>query len=257
MPGVVVDRRTYRERYEALIHKIGVPFWPDAGWKDVVFALLVGSIVLVLSIWLGPPALGAKADPTVLQADPRPDWYFLWYFALLALIPPAIENVFIIGFPLVLACMFMLLPFVAPVGERSPRRRPWAVGFVAVVGVSIGALVSIGSQAPWSPVLGDVTLPAPVDARLEPDAAGGRAALRAERLHQLPHGGRRGRRARPEPDHDWPAVVEQRVDVAHPERRSQHAGVRRHADATADVGAGGVSLDAALSDTAMARRYEL
>jgi ubiquinol-cytochrome c reductase cytochrome b subunit len=168
VPGVVVDRRAYHARYEALIHKIGVPFWPDAGWKDVVFGLLVGSVVLLLSIWLGPPALGAKADPTNLQADPRPDWYFLWYFALLALIPPAIENVFIIGFPLALGLLFIVLPFVAPFGERSPRRRPWAIGFVAVVGVSIAALVNIGSQAPWSPVLGDVTLPAAATRGLDP-----------------------------------------------------------------------------------------
>jgi ubiquinol-cytochrome c reductase cytochrome b subunit len=173
VPGVVVDRRTYHERYEALIHKIGVPFWPDAGWKDVVFALLVGTVVLVLSIWLGPPALGAKADPTVLQADPRPDWYFLWYFALLALIPPVIENVFIIGFPLVLGLMFLLLPFLAPLGERSPKKRPWAIGFVAVVGVSIAALVNIGSQAPWSPVLGNITLPPSATQGLDPTQQAG------------------------------------------------------------------------------------
>jgi ubiquinol-cytochrome c reductase cytochrome b subunit len=171
--GVVVDRRTYHERYEALIHKIGVPFWPDAGWKDVVFALLVGSVVLGLSIWLGPPALGAKADPTVLQADPRPDWYFLWYFALLALIPPVIENVFIIGFPLLLGLMFVLLPFLAPLGERSPRKRPWAIGFVAVAGVSIAALVNIGYQAPWSPVLGNIVLPASVTQSLGPTQQAG------------------------------------------------------------------------------------
>ncbi|MBV9580332.1 MAG: cytochrome b N-terminal domain-containing protein [Chloroflexi bacterium] len=173
VPGVLVDRRTYRERYAALVHKVGVPFWPDAGWKDVVFALAVGTVVLGLSIWLGPPALGAKADPTVLQAYPRPDWYFLWYFALLALIPPVVENVFIIGFPLALGLMFVLLPFVAPQGERSPRRRPWAIGFVAVVGVSIAALVNIGQQAPWSPVLGDVTLPASVTQGLDPTQQAG------------------------------------------------------------------------------------
>jgi ubiquinol-cytochrome c reductase cytochrome b subunit len=173
VPGVVVDRRTYHEHYEAVIHKIGVPFWPDAGWKDVVFALLVGSVVLILSIWLGPPALGVPADPTVLQADPRPDWYFLWYFALLALIPPAIENVFIIGFPLALGLLFVLLPFFAPFGERSSRRRPWAIGFVAVVGVSIAALINIGSQAPWSPVLGDVTLPASALQGMDPSQLAG------------------------------------------------------------------------------------
>lgn len=173
VPGVAVDRRTYHQRYEELIHGIGVPFWPDAGWKDVVFALAVGSIVLVLAIWLGPPALGVKADPTIIQADPRPDWYFLWYFALLALIPPSIEDVFIIGFPLVLGLLFILLPFIAPFGERSPRRRPWAVGIVALFAVSIAALVSLGSASPWSPNLGILTLPASVSSGLTPTARQG------------------------------------------------------------------------------------
>ena len=173
VPGVVVDPRTYRQRYEDLIHKIGVPFWPDAGWKDVVFALAVGSIVLVLAIAFGPPALGVPADPTVLQAYPRPDWYFLWYFALLALIPPNIEDIFIIGFPLVLGLLFIMLPFVAPFGERSPRRRPWAIGVVAVSAVSIAALVELGNLAPWSPDLSGQKLPASVTQGLPPDAARG------------------------------------------------------------------------------------
>jgi ubiquinol-cytochrome c reductase cytochrome b subunit len=159
VPGERVERLTYRKRYEELIHKIGVPFWPDAGWKDVIFALAVGSIVLVLAAVLGPPDLGTKADPTIIQADPRPDWYFLWYFALLALIPPSIEDWFIIGFPLVLGLLFVVLPFLAPYGERSPRRRPWAVGIVLVTAFSIGALVTLGLNAPWSPDLSTLTLP--------------------------------------------------------------------------------------------------
>lgn len=174
VPGMLVDRRTYRQRYEELIHKVGEPFWPDAGWKDVVFALAVGSIVLILAAVLGPPELGNKADPTVIQAYPRPDWYFLWYFALLALIPPSIEDWFIIGFPLVLGLLFILLPFVAPYGERSPRRRPWAVAFVALTAFSIGALVKYGSDAPWSPDLANnLALPAAVTASLSPSAAQG------------------------------------------------------------------------------------
>jgi ubiquinol-cytochrome c reductase cytochrome b subunit len=173
VPGVVVDKRTYRRRYDELMHKIGVPFWPDAGWKDVVFALAVGSIVLVLSIVFGPPELGQKADPTVVQAYPRPDWYFLWYFALLALIPGGTEDVFIIGFPLLIGLLFLLLPFLAPTGERSPRRRPWAVGIVAFFSVSVAALVTLGYQAPWSPVLGDVSLPSSVTSGLSGTRAQG------------------------------------------------------------------------------------
>jgi ubiquinol-cytochrome c reductase cytochrome b subunit len=139
-----------------------------------VFALAVGSIVLILAAVLGPPELGNKADPTVIQAYPRPDWYFLWYFALLALIPPSIEDWFIIGFPLLLGVVFVILPFVAPYGERSPRRRPWAVGVVLVSAFSIGALVSYGSAAPWSPDLkSNLALPASVTASLSPTAAQG------------------------------------------------------------------------------------
>ena len=195
-PGVVVDPKTYRQRYEELVHKIGVPFWPDAGWKDVVFALAVGSIVLTLAIWLGPPELGNKADPTVVQAYPRPDWYFLWYFALLALIPPSVEDIFIIGFPLLLGLLFVSLPFLAPYGERSPRRRPWAIGIVVFSGVSIAALVNVGSNAPWSPDLGNLTLPAQVKQGLSPTSAQGatvfeqRGCINCHRIAGV--GGQRG-----------------------------------------------------------------
>jgi len=174
VPGVKVDPKTYKQRYEELMHKIGEPFWPDAGWKDVVFALAVGLVVLVLAVWLGPPELGNKADPTVVQAYPRPDWYFLWYFALLALIPPSVEDWFIIGFPLVIGLLFILLPFIASTGERSPRRRPWAVGVVALFGVSVAALVNLGSAAPWSPdLVSNLALPSSVTAGLTPTAAQG------------------------------------------------------------------------------------
>jgi ubiquinol-cytochrome c reductase cytochrome b subunit len=171
--GVPVDKKTYRERYDQLLHKIGVPFWPDAGWKDVVFALAVGSIVLILAIVFGPPPLGNKADPTVLLAYPRPDWYFLWYFALLALIPPNIEDFFIIAFPALLGLLFVMLPFVASTGERSPRRRPWAIGIVIAFGVGVVALVTAGYQAPWSPVLEEVHLPASATAGLSGPRAQG------------------------------------------------------------------------------------
>jgi ubiquinol-cytochrome c reductase cytochrome b subunit len=196
VPGVAVEPKTYKHRYEEYLHKTGVPFWPDAGWKDVVFALAVGSIVLLLAIRPGPPELGNKADPTIVQAYPRPDWYFLWYFALLALIPARIEDVFIIGFPLVLGLLFVLLPFVAPTGERSPRRRPWAVGVVVLFGVSVITLVSIGLAAPWSPDLGDLTLPAQVTRGLGPQAAQGahvfeqKGCINCHRIAEV--GGQRG-----------------------------------------------------------------
>ena len=196
VPGVPVVKNTYRERYAELMHKEGVPFWPDAGWKDVVFALAIGTIVLLLAVVFGPPELGAKADPLVVMADPRPDWYFLWYFALLALVPPQIEDAFIILFPLLLGVLFVVLPFVAPAGERSPIRRPWAIGIVLLFGVSVATLVGAGYQATWSPDMEATSLPESATAGLSGARLQGAQLFETRgclQCHQIAAvGGRRG-----------------------------------------------------------------
>src|SRR5947208_2650021 len=104
----------------------------DAYWAVVVGAEQAARAPIVGEILVGPPELGKQADPTIIQADPRPDWYFLWYFALLALLPASIEDSFMVGFPLLVGIVLIALPFVAPAGERSPQRRPWAVAIVVI-----------------------------------------------------------------------------------------------------------------------------
>jgi ubiquinol-cytochrome c reductase cytochrome b subunit len=104
-----------------------------------------------LGVLIGPPALGKPPDPTIIEANPRPDWYLLWYFAALALIPPGIENYFIIGAPLLAGIVLIALPFVANKGERHPRRRPWAIGTVIIIVVMVGTLWYEGARSPWSP----------------------------------------------------------------------------------------------------------
>lgn len=182
-PGEAVDTKTYRQRYHEMLEREGIPFWPDAAWRDVVFALAIGLLVLLASIFIGPKELGALADPTVVQANPRPDWYFLWYFALLALIPPGVEGWFMIGFPLLIGIILILLPFLAPAGERSARRRPWAPAIVIVTVVAIGVLVREGQRAPWSPVFEPAPLPAEVTASLQGTAREGAVLFSEKGCH--------------------------------------------------------------------------
>ncbi|MFL5514536.1 MAG: cytochrome bc complex cytochrome b subunit [Gemmatimonadales bacterium] len=84
--GDPVDPATYRDRYDELLHREGVPFWPDAAWRDVVFGAATVATVVLLALIVGPPALGRPPDPSILEAYPRPDWYFLWYFALISVV---------------------------------------------------------------------------------------------------------------------------------------------------------------------------
>jgi ubiquinol-cytochrome c reductase cytochrome b subunit len=159
--GRIVDPKTYRQWYHDMLEKRGVPFWPDAAWRDVLFGVGVILVIAALAVFVGPPELGKPPDPTILQAYPRPDWYFLWYFSVLALIPPAAESFVIVGGPLLLGFLLFILPLVANKGERSPTRRPWAIAVVLGTVIMVGTLWIAGEQATWSPSFAAAQQPLP------------------------------------------------------------------------------------------------
>ena len=160
--GRPVDPRTYRAWYHSVLERNGVPFWPDAAWRDIIFGLIVVLVLVAFASSLGPPELGLPPDLTIIQASPRPDWYFLWYFALLTLIPRWSEDWVIVLGPLLFGLFMVLLPFVAPKGERAPLRRPWSIVIVLFVVVLIAYYSHQGYLAPWSPRLDAKPLPAEV-----------------------------------------------------------------------------------------------
>jgi ubiquinol-cytochrome c reductase cytochrome b subunit len=149
--GVCVDPDNDRKKYEDAVHKNGIPFFPDAAWRDIVFALLLVTTLSFLAFTVGAPALGGPPDPTKIDVVPGPDWYLVWIFALYALMPPGIEDYVIVGGPVVGVLVLLSIPFLAPRGERHVLRRPWAlIGVVLSIGI-VTALTIIGFQAPWSP----------------------------------------------------------------------------------------------------------
>ncbi|MGB0009172.1 MAG: cytochrome b N-terminal domain-containing protein [Candidatus Sulfotelmatobacter sp.] len=157
--GAPVNPATYKAQYKELLNKEGVPFWPDAAWRDALFGSLVIAACITFAVMIGAPKLVPPADPSVLRADPRPDWYLLWYFAVLALSPHALESYIIVLAPLLIFGSMFLLPFFFNKGERSPRRRPWAVAWVLVVCLGVLGLWREGKIAPWSPRFDSPPLP--------------------------------------------------------------------------------------------------
>lgn len=157
-----VEPKTYRAEYHALLERDGEPFWPDAAWRDVVFGFLVIMTVAALAIIIGPPALGNPPDPTIINASPRPEWYFLWYYAILSIIPKWSEDWVIVLGPVLFGAVLILLPFVSRKGQRSPLRRPWSFVIVAFILFMIGYYGAVGHIAPWSPRMEAPPLPAQV-----------------------------------------------------------------------------------------------
>lgn len=149
--GRRVERRNYRAWYRGLLDRTGKPYFPNAAWRELLVAVSMVAVVAALAVTLGPKELTGPPDPTNTQASPRPDWYLLWIFALLAVIPTSLEDYVIVLGPLVTAIVLIGLPFVAGGGERALRRRPWAPAFVAAAAIIVGALLYTGIREPWAP----------------------------------------------------------------------------------------------------------
>jgi len=151
MPGRIVTRSTYEREYQELTAKTGIPFVPDAAWKDAVFAAAILFAVMACAFFFGPFGPSGQPDPTIIQTAPKPDMPFLWIYAVLAFLPPSIETPIMLIVPVLAIAVMLLLPLVAGEGERHWARRPVAVLMVAVIAVSLGIFTRLGTQTPWSP----------------------------------------------------------------------------------------------------------
>jgi len=149
--GKPVNPATYRAEYEELLKKSGKPFWPDLAWRDVIISTLLIIAIALAAFFVGPPVLDRPPDPSILAADPRPDWYLLWYFGLLSLIPERIEGYVMIGFPILIGLCLLFVPIWNHKGERAASQRPWAIASVCLAVIMIGALWWEGDHSPWSP----------------------------------------------------------------------------------------------------------
>ncbi|MDQ2659310.1 MAG: c-type cytochrome, partial [Verrucomicrobiota bacterium] len=187
---------TYEKEYHELLEKTGHPFWPDGAWRDFIFGTALLIALVAVALWFGPPPLDKPPDPSVLQADPRPDWYLLWYFAVLALIPPKLEGYIMILAPVVIGVLLIIVPMLNNRGERAASRRPWAIAVVLLSVIMIGSLWIAGARSPWSPNFDPVPLtPEIIGATSGPVFEGARlfqskACLNCHLVQG--HGGRRG-----------------------------------------------------------------
>jgi ubiquinol-cytochrome c reductase cytochrome b subunit len=151
MPGRVVKRATYQAEYHALTSKEGAPFVPYAVWKDMFFAAFIILAVAACALYFGPFGPTGTPDPTIIQTVPKPDYFFLWLYALLSLLPPSLETPALLIGPVVVIGALLLLPFLSGEGEKSWKRRPIAVLTVLLIAITLGTFTHLAGYTPWSP----------------------------------------------------------------------------------------------------------
>jgi ubiquinol-cytochrome c reductase cytochrome b subunit len=151
MPGRIVKRATYERDYHALTKSEGAPFVPYAVWKDLFFAGFIILAVAACAFYFGPFGPTGQPDPTIIQTAPKPDYFFLWLYALLSLLPPSMETPFLLIVPPVAIIALILLPFLSGEGEKSWKRRPIAVLTVLLIAITLGTFTRMAQFAPWSP----------------------------------------------------------------------------------------------------------
>lgn len=149
-PGKIIDPDQYDEHYKK-VEADGIPFFPDAFWRDAIFSGIVVLAVVIVSAVVGPSGPKAPPDPSLIAVNPRPDWYFLWLFAVMAMAPAQLETPLMLIMPPIVLIGLFALPFILRRGERAPSRRPIAVLSVLLILLALGVLTWYGMVAPWSP----------------------------------------------------------------------------------------------------------
>jgi ubiquinol-cytochrome c reductase cytochrome b subunit len=153
MPGRIVRRATYLREYHDMTRNDGIPFVPGAVAKDLFFSGFVLLCIAACAAYFGPFGPSGQPDPTIIQTAPRPDYFFLWLYAVLSLLPPSMETPVLLIGPVIALVALVALPFFSGEGEKSWKRRPIAVLTILLVAVALGTFTHLAGYAPWSPAM--------------------------------------------------------------------------------------------------------
>ncbi|MFH1646961.1 MAG: c-type cytochrome [Chloroflexota bacterium] len=149
-PPAKTKKEIYEEEYNAS-KKGGETFFPDTLSRDAIVALIVVAAIFVLAVVL-PAHSEPPADPTSTTYNPRPDWYFLFFFQFLKLFPGYLEPVAAVIIPTIAILVLVLIPFLdRRLERRYSRRKPMLAAGILVV-LLLGAMEVGGAlSAPSRP----------------------------------------------------------------------------------------------------------
>ena len=114
-------------------------FFPEQVFKDTVAVFIAFAILFVMAAAVKVP-LERLADPTDTSYTPRPEWYFLFLFQLLAVLSKFPEVIGTVVLPTLAILALILAPFIDRSKLVRVRQRGLAAGIVLLAGLGWGGL---------------------------------------------------------------------------------------------------------------------
>jgi len=155
-------------------------FYPRQVFKDTVAIFAAFAILFVMAVAIRVP-LEQLADPTDGSYTPRPEWYFLFLFQFLKLIPGSLEVFGSVVLPGLAVLALIMVPFFDRSRMVKVTRRTFAsavvlLGAIGWTGLTLAAVKGTPKQAEVA-----IDFSAPTDwMQLSPEEMAGVAYFREE-----------------------------------------------------------------------------
>ena len=115
------------------------------------FAAFIILAVAACAAYFGPFGPTGQPDPTIIQTAPKPDYFFLWLYALLSLLPPSLETPFLLIGP-VSGNSWLDSSSVPFRRRRKELEAPAHRGStVLLIAITLGTFTHLAQFTPWSP----------------------------------------------------------------------------------------------------------
>nr|ABY80811.1 cytochrome b [Lepidophyma flavimaculatum] len=131
-----------------------IPFHPFFSYKDLLGALMISLLLLFLALFfpylLTDPENFTPANPLVTPPHIKPEWYFLFAYAILRSIPNKLGGVLALLFSILI---LMLLPLLHTSKQRTTMFRPFSQTLLWTALANIMILTWIGGQPVEAPFI--------------------------------------------------------------------------------------------------------
>nr|WHU53984.1 cytochrome b [Ctenotus inornatus] len=131
-----------------------IPFHPYFSYKDLMGATLLLMVLLLLALFspnlLGDPENFTPANPLVTPPHIKPEWYFLFAYAILRSIPNKLGGVLALLFSILI---LMLVPALHTSKQRGNAFRPFSQALFWALVSNIIILTWIGGQPVEDPFI--------------------------------------------------------------------------------------------------------